>query len=64
MSCGIETRPVACPYCGESLLLSLDVSAGEQAYVEDCQVCCRPIEVRVWQRYEGDWMLEVFRDDD
>ena len=23
----------------------LDTSAGEQTYVEDCEVCCRPIEV-------------------
>lgn len=24
----------------------LDLSAGEQSYVEDCEVCCRPIEVK------------------
>jgi hypothetical protein len=24
----------------------LDTSAGGQVYVEDCEVCCHPIEVR------------------
>jgi hypothetical protein len=38
---------VACPYCGEVILLRLDLSAGSQIYVEDCQVCCQPIEVAV-----------------
>jgi len=35
-----------CPYCGEPLTLAVDESAGRrQSYVEDCVVCCRPIEV-------------------
>lgn len=25
----------------------LDLSAGAQVYVEDCEVCCNPIQVRV-----------------
>jgi hypothetical protein len=37
-----------CPYCGEPLELAVDESGGRrQSYVEDCVVCCRPIEVRV-----------------
>jgi hypothetical protein len=39
---------VACPYCGERVLLGLDPGGGTtQEYVEDCQVCCRPWRVRV-----------------
>lgn len=38
---------VDCPYCGEPLLLRVDLSAGSQAYVEDCQVCCQPMTVTV-----------------
>lgn len=38
-------RPVTCPFCGERIVLLLDPSAGDQNYVEDCQVCCRPITV-------------------
>lgn len=36
-----------CPYCGERIEILVDTSAGDQRYVEDCQVCCRPIEIAV-----------------
>ena len=36
-----------CPYCSETILLHLDVAAGSQSYVEDCQVCCQPMLVSV-----------------
>jgi len=35
-----------CPYCWETITFLLDLSAPEQAYVEDCEVCCHPIHVR------------------
>jgi hypothetical protein len=54
---------VQCPYCGESIELEVDGSAGEQGYIEDCSVCCRPIEVRVFARGD-EWRLEVQREDD
>ena len=38
---------VACPYCGETILVRIDLSAGAQSYIEDCQVCCQPIELGV-----------------
>jgi transcription elongation factor Elf1 len=34
-----------CPYCWQTISMVLDVSVGEQTYVEDCEVCCQPIEV-------------------
>lgn len=36
-----------CPYCGESIELFVDASAGSAAYIEDCPVCCRPMQVQV-----------------
>jgi transcription elongation factor Elf1 len=41
------TDPITihCPYCGESYETTVDLSAGSQRYVEDCAVCCRPIEI-------------------
>lgn len=24
----------------------IDVSAGSQSYIEDCQVCCQPMQIR------------------
>ena len=34
-----------CPHCGERISMMLDPSAGSQRYVEDCEVCCNPIEI-------------------
>ncbi len=59
----LHIYPVSCPYCGEPLNLTMDTSAGEQAYVEDCAVCCRPIEVTLVMD-GADWRLQVHRDDD
>ena len=43
----LPSTSVHCPYCGEPIELLLDDSVEHQRYVEDCQVCCRPIEVAV-----------------
>lgn len=45
---------IACPYCGETITVFVDASAGEQQYVEDCQVCCRPIRIDVALDAEGE----------
>ncbi len=34
-----------CPYCWEEISMLLDPSIPRQTYVEDCEVCCNPIEV-------------------
>ncbi|MGI9317443.1 MAG: CPXCG motif-containing cysteine-rich protein [bacterium] len=44
---GTEIRDVQCPYCGERIELVIDTSIADQEYIEDCQVCCRPITLRV-----------------
>ena len=43
----LAVHGVHCPYCGEALELVVDASAGTQRYIEDCAVCCRPIDVVV-----------------
>jgi transcription elongation factor Elf1 len=35
----------ACPHCGEEISMVLDLSVRKQTYVEDCEVCCNPIEI-------------------
>ncbi len=35
-----------CPYCGEEISMVLDLSVSGDAYIEDCEVCCNPIEIR------------------
>jgi hypothetical protein len=46
------TRPeefvaIRCPWCGERLDTHVDLTEGERTYIEDCQVCCRPMELSV-----------------
>jgi transcription elongation factor Elf1 len=36
----------SCPYCWEEISMVLDTSVRSQIYVEDCEVCCHPIELR------------------
>ena len=35
---------VECPYCGEEWSMIVDTSQGDYETVEDCTVCCRPIQ--------------------
>jgi hypothetical protein len=45
---------VECPYCGESVEITLDPGSGAaQDYVEDCEVCCQPWQVSVRYDDEG-----------
>lgn len=50
---------VHCPYCGEPIDIYVDDSAGSQRYIEDCQVCCRPIDVAVSVDADGDLQVQV-----
>ena len=43
----LPSADIQCPYCGESIEMLIDESAGDQRYIEDCQVCCRPICIAV-----------------
>jgi hypothetical protein len=37
-----------CPYCWESISVLIDTSIPSQTYVEDCEVCCNPMEFSVF----------------
>jgi hypothetical protein len=54
----LETERYECPYCGEESEAVLDLSGGDQTYIEDCPVCCRPITF-VLQTDGHEWLLEV-----
>ncbi len=44
---GTEEVEVRCPFCGEYFTIVADGSEDSQTYVEDCYVCCRPIQFTV-----------------
>jgi len=50
---GTTIAEVHCPYCGEPFTTVLDLSAGSASYIEDCQVCCQPIEFSVVAGVDG-----------
>jgi hypothetical protein len=42
------TGEYVCPYCGQESTTEVDISQGmQQRYIEDCQVCCRPMTLYV-----------------
>lgn len=43
----METHFFTCPYCWETISMLLDSSVPNQVYIEDCEVCCHPIQVSV-----------------
>ena len=52
-------KKIECPYCGESLDVLVDMSEAGQSYVEDCQVCCRPMAFSVSDDLDGSTQLVV-----
>lgn len=53
-----------CPYCGEPISILVDCSVEEQSYIEDCQVCCRPISLQVIVDDEGLPQIYAQREDE
>ncbi len=38
---------VQCPHCGEIITTSVDTSKGDYTTIEDCEVCCAPMNIEV-----------------
>ena len=45
MDARLVDQRIRCPFCAEPMTLVIDLSAGGQSYVEDCQVCCQPMQI-------------------
>ncbi len=41
----MEEHFFQCPYCWEDISMLLDSSVNHQIYIEDCEVCCNPIQI-------------------
>ena len=55
---------VSCPYCGESIRVLIDHQEAGQQYIEDCQVCCKPIVFKLALNEMGDVSVSVHDEDD
>lgn len=55
-------KRIGCPYCGETITIIVDDSVPEQTYIEDCEVCCRPIVMHATADVDGDVRIDVRTD--
>jgi hypothetical protein len=55
---------IDCPYCGERIEVLIDCSVPQQNYIEDCQVCCRPINFYVNVDGHGAVDVQVSHEDE
>jgi len=51
-----ESQEFTCPYCAAENSIFLDVSGGrKQVFVQDCEICCQPIQILV--QWEGEELV-------
>jgi len=52
-----QDYPFTCPHCGVDLTARIEPSGGKrQQFVQDCEVCCRPIQIRA--KFEGEEVVD------
>lgn len=61
---GVEPYEISCPYCGEIIEILIDPSVESQSYIEDCQVCCRPMNMSVTIDDQGRPDVQASAEDD
>ncbi|HKJ01374.1 MAG TPA: CPXCG motif-containing cysteine-rich protein [Longimicrobiales bacterium] len=60
-----ESTWISCPYCGEHVEVLVDPTGGSvQEYVEDCEICCNPWNVRVLLDDDGNADVSVSTQDE
>jgi Cysteine-rich CPXCG len=58
----LEEVGLHCPCCGEPITVLVDTSESAQEYIEDCEVCCRPMVLTTY--IDGDYVgVEVRHED-
>ena len=60
----LHENNINCPYCGELITILVDGSIEIQQYIEDCQVCCRPIDIHVNVSENGECQVEARSEND
>lgn len=60
----LEEISINCPYCGEPITVLIDGSLEQQQYIEDCQVCCKPMEIHVVISADGGCQVEARSEND
>jgi len=64
MSSALISLEVQCPYCWEKIDIMIDHCGEDQQYIEDCQVCCRPINFHIMINEFQQVQVNVYTDDE
>jgi len=54
-----ETVQTRCPWCAAPIELVIDCSVRSQDYIEDCEVCCRPLQISASVDGDGEVWVDV-----
>ena len=57
----LQVFTLTCPWCWEQYTLTLELMDEEQDFIEDCQVCCHPIQLTLGQSGDGSPYLNTRR---
>lgn len=60
----LDTQQVVCPYCAELIEIVVDASIPEQDYIEDCEVCCRPIRFHITPDQRGNAVVTAYHENE
>ncbi|MGF1694354.1 CPXCG motif-containing cysteine-rich protein [Vibrio lamellibrachiae] len=60
----LTEHSISCPYCNETIDVLVDSSDLDQGYIEDCQVCCRPITFVITEGENEAFVVRVYCEDD
>lgn len=60
----LEEIETSCPYCGSPVVVEAEPALAAQRFIEDCPVCCAPIEFELRGDADSGWRLDVRRDDE
>ncbi|MBH0058485.1 CPXCG motif-containing cysteine-rich protein [Pseudoalteromonas sp. SWXJZ94C] len=60
----LPEKTIECPYCGEAIDVLIDTSDVDEQYIEDCQVCCKPINFLVSYDIDDELVVNVYGEDE
>jgi len=60
----LSEKKITCPYCGQNITVLIDSTDLDQTYIEDCQVCCQPINISVYQNTQGELTISAISENE
>jgi len=61
MENGLREWQVTCPWCWEQYVTWLESGIGDMELIEDCRICCHPIQLYLHTDVDGTMSLQTER---